>query len=224
MKRQRGPGQTEPSARPPIAADDPAVKAARARVETVLDDFSRIELQVVVVAPPDAIRLAARDRARSAAIVAGRGPLLDDAIEAAREITMRAFARGGFSGTWAATDMAVSVVRASDRVAAAAAVEEAVMAAVVEDLADAETLEELHATWDELASLRGIPSPGSLAGFASPAAGAMRGPIQIAVVIAFIVACAAVGFGLGSGAGLIPLAIGIAVVAALLRRRGESEA
>lgn len=224
MKRRRGPGPTPPPLRPHVATDDPAVDAARARVEAVLNDFSRVELQVVVVAPPDAIRLAARDRARSAAIVAGRGPLLDDAIAAAREVTLRAFARGGFSGTWAATDMAVSVVRASDRVAAAAAVEEAVMAAVVEELVDPETLEELRATWDELASLRGIPSPGSLAGFASPAAGAMRGPIQIAVVVAFIVACAAIGFGLGFGVGLIPLAIGVAVMAALLRRRGEPEA
>ncbi len=224
MKRQREPSPTEPSARQPIAADGHAVGAARGRVEAVLDDFSRMELQVVVVAPPDSTRLAARDRARSAAIAAGRGTLLDEAVEAAREITMRAFARGGFSGTWAATDMAVSVVRASDRVAAAAAVEEAVTAAVVEDLVDAETLGELRATWDELASLRGIPSPGSLAGFASPVAGAMRGPIQIAIVVGFIVACAAVGFGLGFGVGLIPLAIGVAVVAALLRRRGEPEA
>lgn len=224
MKRHREARRTAPSGRPPFSpADDPAAEAAKTRVAAVLDDFARAELQVVVVAPPNASRLEARDRARSAAIAAGRRSLLDEATAAAREATIRAFARGGFSGTWAATDMAMSVVRASDRVAAAAAVEEAVMAAVVADLVDDDTLDVLGSTWDELVRLRGIPAPGSLSGFAMPAAGAIRGPLQVVIVAAFAVAAAAVGLGLGLGAALLPLGLALAVVVGLLRRRGQSE-
>ncbi|MEP6640187.1 MAG: hypothetical protein ABJC39_12630 [Chloroflexota bacterium] len=224
MKRRRGPGRSSSPDGPPIgAADDPAAHVARARVAAILDDLARAELQVVVVGLPDAGRLDARDRARSAAIAAGRGSLLEDATAAARNATMRAFARAGFSGTWAATDMAVSVVRASDRVAAAAALEEAVLAAVVEDLVDDDTLEVLRSTWDELASLRGIPLPGSLTAFASPAASAISSPLQVVIVAGFVVACAVIGFGLGVGAGLIPLALGVAALAALLRRRSQPE-
>jgi len=153
---------------------DQRLDAARDRVAAIFDQLSRVELQVVVVTPPDDERRAARERARDAAIVAGRGPLLDEAVRAARDATIRVFALGGFSGTWAATDMAVSVVRASDRVAAEAALEEAVIAAVVQDLVDEDTLDVLRSTWDELARLRGIPSPGSLAAFTAPAAGAIR--------------------------------------------------
>ncbi len=111
-----------------------AESAARARVDDLLERMSRVDLQVVVVAPPDAQRVAARDRARAAAKVAGRTILFDEAVTAARETTLRAFARGGFSGTWAANDWSISIATASDRVAAAAAFEEAAMAAVVEDL------------------------------------------------------------------------------------------
>ena len=56
--------------------------------------------------------------------------------------------------------MAVSVARPEDRVAAAIAFEEAVMAAVVEDLVDEETVETLRCTSDDLVSLTGLPSPG----------------------------------------------------------------
>lgn len=208
-----------------MAADpiDPAAAAARDRVRSLLERFTRVELQVVVVASPDATRIAARDRARTAAIVAGRGPLLNEAVALAREATIRAFAQGGFSGTWAATDMAVSVVRASDRVAAASAVEEAMIAAVVEDLVDDDTLEVLRSTWNELVSLRGIPSPGSLSAFASPAATAVRGPLQVTIVAAFVILCVAVGFAIGLAAGLLLLALSLAIVAGLTRRRRQPD-
>ncbi len=93
----------------------------------------------------------------------GAAALLDEAVAAARDRISRTFAIGGFSGTWAATDMAVSVTRVDDRVAAAAALEEAVTGAVVADLVDPETAEVLGASWAELSGLRAIPAPGSLA-------------------------------------------------------------
>lgn len=197
---------------------DPDAAAARARVETLLERLTRVDLQVVVVAPPDATRLAARDGARAAANAAGRNVLLDEATAAARETTLRSFARAGFSGTWAATDMSASVATASDRVAAAAAFEEAAMAAVVEDLVDDDTLEVLRSSSDELDRSTGMPSPGSLSAFAAPAAVAIRGPLQFSIVAAFVVVCAAIWLVAGAGLGLVALALGLGV-AALARRR-----
>ena len=109
--------------------------------------------------------------------MAGRGALLDEAVSAARDQTMRAFARSGFSGTWAFTDMAMSVARADDRVAAASALEEAVTAAVVEDLVDGDTLEVLRSATDELGAMKDVPAPGSIAGFGAPATW-VRGPVS----------------------------------------------
>lgn len=219
MKRRRGPDRHEPGLhRLDSAPSDPGAAAARSRVEALLEQMTRVELQVVVVSPPDETRLAAEDHARDAALVAGRDTLLRDAVAAARDATIRLFARGGFSGTWAATDMAVSVVRASDRVAAAAAVEEAAIAAVVEDLVDDETLEILRSTWDDLVSLRRIPAPGSLSAFAAPVAVTLRGPLQVAIVGASAIALVVGALALGSVPGAIVAAAGIALVAGLARR------
>ena len=144
------------------AGKEAAHAAARARVEALLERLARVNLQVVVVAPPDAEREAARERARAAAWTAGRLDLFDEAVEAVRSGVMRAFARGSYSGTWAANDWSMSVTDARDRIAAAAAFEEAAIAEVVEDLVDEETLEVLRATTAELSLSSGIPSPGSL--------------------------------------------------------------
>ena len=139
----------------------------------------RANLQVMVVARPDATRLAARDRARALAATAGRAAIFDEAATAARETTLRSFASAGFSGTWAATEMSASVASATDRIAAAAAFEEAAMAAVVEDLADDDTLEVLRATSDELDRSAGIPVPGSLATFTAQPGLTADGPRQM---------------------------------------------
>jgi hypothetical protein len=180
-------------------------------------------LQVVVVAPPDLARRAARERARTAAIVAGRRALVDEATAAARDLAMRAFARSGFSGTWAATDMAVSVVRASDRVATAAALEDAAIAAVVEDLVDEDTLDVLRSAWESFVSLREIPSPGSLATFAAPMANMARGPIQALIVVAFVGFLVVGAFSIGSVSGMILVAGAIAIVVGLTRRRSQPD-
>ena len=138
----------------------------------------RVDLQVVIVEPPDRARRTARDRARIAIVAAGRGDLMDDAVEAVRDIAASAFSRGGFSGTWAATDMSASVVRSNDRVAAAAAFEEAMLAAIAEDLLDAETLDTLRATADLLVDMTGMPSPGALSNLGAPRPGSQRGPLR----------------------------------------------
>lgn len=199
----------------PLPAD-PAL-AARERVDALLTRFPRIDLQVMVVALPDATRLAARDRARAAAVAAGREDILDDAAAAARETTLRAFARAGFSGTWAATEMSMSVASANDRVAAAAAFEEAAMAEVVEDLVDEETVDALRATWNVLDRSTGMPTPGSLSALAAPPAGVARGPLQVAILV--IILAGVVLWVAAGGVAFLLLALGVALVAWLAGQR-----
>ena len=185
--------------------------------------MNRVDLQVIVVAPPGPTRLAAEDRARDAALVAGRDGLLRDATAAAREATVRLFARAGFSGTWALTRTSVSAATSGDRVAAASAFEEAAMAAVVEDLVDADTLDVLRSTADQFERFGGLPLPGSLATIGSPAASTIGGPIRGAVIAGFIVFCLVVGLSIGSVTGLVVVVFGIAVVAAMARRLGQPD-
>src|SRR5688572_25778624 len=202
-------------------ADEPSdlgLDAARARVAALLEDAARVNLGVVVVAPPDVTRLDARDRAMSAAIAAGRGGLLEEAASAARDTVLNAFAGAGFSGTWAVTEMSMSVASAIDRVAAVAAFEEATIAAVVEDLVDEDTVDVLRSTWDELVSASAIPSPGSLASVASPAAGVVRGPIQVAILVAVVIVASVVALATASVSGLIIVFFAVGIVAALARR------
>jgi hypothetical protein len=204
----------------PIDQDE---AAARGRVEALMERLRRVDLQVVVVGPPDATRLAARDRARALAIAARRTDLFDAASTAARDATLRAFARAGFSGTWAATEMSASVTRANDRVAAAAAFEEAAMAAVVEDLADDDTLDVLRATSNELDRSTGIPPPGSLATLGAGSGVAARGPVGVAALVALVVLSAVAWATFGPGVGLVVFALGAAAIASLERRRSSPE-
>jgi hypothetical protein len=185
--------------------------------------MNRVDLQVIVVAPPGATRLAAEDRARGAALVAGRDGLLRDATAAARELTARLFARAGFSGTWALTRTSVSAATSGDRVAAAAAFEEAAMAAVVADLVDADTLDILRSTADQYEIFGGLPLPGSLATIGSPGKSTFGGPIRSAVIAVFIVFCLVVGLSVGSVTGLVLVVFGIAVVTAMTRRFGQAD-
>ncbi len=199
------------------SSSDPGADAARARVATLFDPASRVNVSVVVVAPPDETRESARDAATSAATAAGRGGLLREATAAAREKVLTAFANASFSGTWAVSEMSMSVASASDRVAAVAAFEEATVAAVAEDLVDADTLDILGATWDQISSSSAIPSPGALSSIAASASGADRSPIQVAILAGVVLVCALIGFTFGSYAGLILVFLGLGVVGALMR-------
>jgi len=199
-----------------------AESAARARVDDLLERMSRVDLQVVVVAPPDAGRVAARDRARAAAKVAGRTILFDEAVTAARETTLRAFARGGFSGTWAANDWSISIANANDRAAAAAAFEEAAMAAVVEDLVDEETLEVLRATSGELGRATGLPSPGALSALTARLATG-TGPLQVVGLVLVVLLGSLLAGIFGATVGLMVFAL-MSAAATLVRRRSGTDA
>jgi hypothetical protein len=216
MKRRRGRDRGVAADSPAVGdLDDPGGGAARARVDVLLDRLARIDLQVAVVAPPDSTRLAARERAQDAAIAHGRKTLLDEAAAAAREMALRAFARSGFTGTWAFTEMAVSVATARDRVSTAATFEEAAMAAVVEDIVGDETVDVLRSTSNELANLTGVVPAGSIAAVGSPGR-AIGGPLMLVLLGALAVAMFALGLGTAS---LVTMAFAIAFLVGLLRRR-----
>lgn len=182
--------------------------AARARVEDLVERLARVNLQVVVIAPPDGTRRSAQTRARHAAEAAGRGALFEEAVSAARETVIRAFSRGGFSGTWAANDWSISVASPGDRLAAAAAFEEAVMAEIVDDLVDDDTLEILRASTDELVRSSGVPSPGSLSSFSRSAVTSESHALS-AILIVFGIIGLSLWFIVGVGFGLLTLAIGV---------------
>jgi hypothetical protein len=203
-----------------VTADGGAL-AARERAAAVLERLERVQLGVIVVAPPDPVRLEARDRARQAAIVVGRSALLDEATEAARATAMRTFARAGFSGTWVATEMSASVATAADRAAAAAAFEEAVTAAVVADVVDDETREILTATTDELTASNALPTPGSLASLTATAARSTDGRSRVLLPTAVVVAAVAGLVVLGSVSGAIAGAFVVAGIGWLAGRRSR---
>lgn len=200
-----------------------ATDAAQTRVEDLLERLSRVNLQVVVIAPPDAARRAARNRARAAAAASGRSALFDYATRAARDTALRAFARGGFSGTWAATEMSASIANASDRVAAAAALEEAAMAAVVEDLVDEDTLEMLRVASGELGRSTGLPSPGALSALTAPAGAGTHGPLEVAGLVAYVLLCLFLVATVGAAIGLVALLFGVVVMSWQARRRARTD-
>jgi len=202
-----------------VTPDRDAFDAASLRAEALLERLTRVDLGLVVVAQPDETRLEALDRARIAASDAGRSGLLDDAVTTARDATLRIFSRAAFSGTWAATEMSASVARADDRVAAAAAFEEAVTAAVVEDLVDPDTLDTLRATWDELTRSTGMPTPGSLAALASAPMSTDRGPIEAVLIVLVVAVALVVAFAVGVVFAAVVLALGMGGTTTLARRR-----
>jgi hypothetical protein len=142
---------------------------------------------------------------------------MEEAASAARSIVLDSFARSGFSGTWAATEMSMSVAGPADRMAAAAAFEEAAMAAVVEDLdVDDETLDVLRVTSMELTGLGSLPMPGALSSIASVAT--VGRPLQIVVLAAFVMAILAIFATASLGIGIVVLGLGASLAATLSRR------
>jgi len=201
-------------------------EAAR-RVAIVLEGLERLDLNVVVLPHTDDELVDAAERVRAAAVAAGRRELLESATRAARDIAMRAFSRSGFSGTWAATDMGVSVVRADERVAVASAFEAAATAAVAEDLVDAESLAVLREPTDALRRTTGMPAPGALSNFASTGSesgGIATDAVQVGLGIVVVIAGIVVAFAAGAlPIGLIVIGSGIALLGSIGRRRSGAQ-
>jgi hypothetical protein len=195
----------------PETAQSRRSPAAANRVASTLRRLERLNVTALAVAPLDGARREARRRARDAASGAGRAELLDEAVRTARDLAARAFSQRGFSGTWAVADWSISTARASDRVAVADAFEDAVTAAVAEDLVDDDTIDTLRLGSEELASMTAAPEPGSLSQL-------FRGrPVLLAIVIAlYFVILAFSAVTTGSPVGATLLVVGAAIVVAAL--------
>ena len=141
--------------------------AARGRVAATLEAARHIELERLIVGVPGDEAAEARRRALAAAATAGRAALVEEAREAALAWVTRTFSERAYSGTWAVTEMSMSVTRPADRAAVAEALADAVTADAVEDLIEAETLDALRARWDTLETAGPIPEPGSLSALTS---------------------------------------------------------
>jgi hypothetical protein len=136
--------------------------AARQRVATTLGRAERVELGRVVFGAAPAEVVDARRRALEAAAEAGRASLVEEARDAAGAFVTRAFAGQSFTGTWAVTEMAVSVARPTDRAAVAEALADAVTADVVEDLVDVDTIDPLRARMALIEASSAIPDTSSI--------------------------------------------------------------
>jgi hypothetical protein len=206
-------------AQAPAARSVGADAEAERRVAAVLGGLEHLDLNVVVLPYPDEEVVSAVERARDAAFVAGRRHLLASATESAREIAIRGFARSAFSGTWAASEMAASVARPEDRVAAAAAFEAAATAAVAADLVDDDTIELLRGPTESLRSTTGLSQPGALSNFASPGVRGATDAVPVGLGIAVVIAGILVIFVFGTlASGLIVIALGLLALGAIGKR------
>ena len=181
-----------------------AVEAARGRVGTTLEAARRVELGRLIVgrSSPEVDR--ARDVAFDAAARAGRSELVREARDAATGWVTRSFSERAYSGTWAVTEMSMSVARATDRASLAEALADAVTADAIEDLVAHDTTDALRARWSTLVDAGSIPDPGSLSGIASALTGGSSS-VSVAIVILAI----------GLGVVLTGTVLGVALFAAV---------
>jgi hypothetical protein len=201
---------------------DPGEAAAHRRIEATLDHARHVDLSRVIVGDAGPEVEHARWKATSAAAAAGRSALADEARRAAREWVLQAFAQRGYSGTWAATDVAVSVARPADRAAVAEALADAVTASALEDLVDADTVDALRSRWEVLDVSSSIPEPGVLSGLTasltqSPTRPGWRRLGSAAVV--FLLGLLYLGS--ASPLGLVLIAAAAVVLASALRGRPD---
>ena len=156
------------------AGGEAATEAARGRVAATLDGARRVELERLIVGRSGPETDEARRLALAAAEAAGRSELVREAHEAALDWATRSFSERAYSGTWALTEMSMSVTRPADRAAVAEALADTVTADAVSDLIDVETLDTLRARWDTIESAGPIPEPGSLSNMTSGLIGGRR--------------------------------------------------
>lgn len=197
------------------AGGEAATDAARARVGATLEAARHIELERLIVGRSSPEVDEARRLAFAAAEAAGRSELVREARAAALEWASRSFSERAYSGTWAVTEMSMSVTRPADRAAVAEALADTVTADVVEDLVDDEFVAALRARWDTIETAGPIPEPGSLSNITSGLLGGRRSvPAGIVLLV--------VGLGLlvaGSVFAIAFLVAGVVVIGNALRGR-----
>jgi hypothetical protein len=201
---------------------DPATEAARRRAELTLDAARFVDLSRLIVGAAGQEVIAARRRAAAAADEAGRTSIVEEARRAATVWVLQAFAERGYSGTWAATDVAMSVARPADRTATAEALADAVTAAAVEDIVDPTVVDALRGTWDTLDVSSSIPEPGVLSGLTASLTQSTTRPGWRRLGSAAIVFLIGLLFlGSASPLGLVLVAAAAVVLANALRGRPD---
>jgi hypothetical protein len=188
--------------------------AAARRIERTMARAQHVDLTSLIVGlPGDAVE-EARGKATDAAIMAGRGDLVAAARRDASAWVLQAFATRGYSGTWAWTEMSMSVARPKDRAAVAEGLADAVTADAVEDLVEPEIAETLRSTWSVVAESAAIPEPGAISGLTASLVGPRTRPGAKGLVIAGLVFV----LGLWFLAIASPIGIGLLLAAAWVLR------
>lgn len=149
----------------------------------------------------------------AAADEVGLRPLVDDSARDARELVIRAFASNQYQPTWAGLQWGRSLGSARDRSNLIAAVEDAVLAAVVADIADPDDVATLAGPFETLVAMRATYPEQSL-----PGALASRSPLGafgIAVMLG-IALLFAVGTTTAVGSAEAGIGVGVVVLVAFL--------
>lgn len=197
------------------AGEEPAIDVARRRVASTLEAARHFEVERLILGRSSQKVDDARRIALAAAETAGRSELVREARDAAGDWATRSFSERAYSGTWAVTEMSMSVTRPADRAAVAESLADAVTADAVEDVVDAKVLGALRARWDMIETAGPIPEPGSLSNMTSGLIGGRRSiPAGIVLLV--------VGVGLlltGSVFAIAFLVAGVVVIGNALRGR-----
>ena len=201
---------------------DRRLAEARVRVEQFLAELDHVGVEDVGLVSLPAADVAARAPARSVAVTAaedaGLGPYLARTREDARSRVVRMYDRNAYQPTWAGLNWGRSLGTVEDRVAVAAAVEDAAIGTVAMDVAPADVVEELLEPIRLLISMH--PSEAPLSPFAGSGWTPRLGAILFVLFAATTVAVLGIYFGPLGWA--VALAIVVATGVAILRGRSTS--
>lgn len=191
----------------------------RVRVERFLEELDHLGIEDVALVslPHDGAgeRTPEREAAAAACVAAGLGALLDETREKARNRIIRMYDRNLYQPTWAGLNWGRSLGTVEDRVAVAAAVEDAAIGTVAMDVAPPEDVEMLLEPLRLLTTMHPDERPRSE--FAGTGWTARIGAVLFLAFVAITVAALGVTFGPIGWA--VAIGIVIAAAAAILRDR-----
>ena len=197
----------------------PSPGAAGERVARFLVDLDHLGIEDVglVSLPHDgaAERTPARESAVQACEAAGLGPLLETTREKARTRVIRMYDRNMYQPTWAGLNWGRSLGTVEDRVAVAAAIEDAAIGTVADGVAPADDVETLLEPMRLLVAMHPDETPRSE--FAGTRWTARVGAVLFLFFVAITVAVLGAYFGPIGWA--VALAIVVAAAIGILRDR-----
>jgi hypothetical protein len=199
-----------------------AAAAAKQRAARFLEDLDHLGIEDVglVSLPPDgaAERTPAREAAVAACTAAGLGPLLESTREKARTRVIRMYDRNMYQPTWAGLNWGRSLGTVEDRVAVAAAIEDAAIGTVATDVVAAEQAEALLEPMRLLVAMHPDETPRSQ--FAGTRWTARVGAVLFLMFVAITAAILGAYFGPIGWA--VALVIVVAAAIAILRDRSTT--